>query len=101
MKKLKAKDCNYDISFLEEKIHIVRDVLDYLDENGTYCDKPEDIAYFMNKANDNTTSKKDFGFLMYLIGMKHSIAIVEKIKERDMMNMLSNLDLSKSIKGEA
>jgi len=101
MKKLKAKDCNYDISFLEEKIHIVRDVLDYLDDNGIYCDKPKDIAYFMNKANDNTTNKKDFGFLMYLIGMKHSIAIQEKNREEDMMNMLENLDLSQSIKGEA
>lgn len=101
MKKLKAKDCNYDISFLEEKIHIVRDVLDYLDDNGIYCDKPKDIAYFMNKANDNTTNKKDFGFLMYLIGLKHSIEIQEYNRQRDMMNMLENLDLSQSIKGEA
>ena len=101
MKKLKAEDCNYDIPFLEENIHIVRDVLDYLDDNGIYCDKPKDIAYFMNKANDNTTNKKDFGFLMYLIGMKHCMAIAEKVRQEDMMNMLSNLDLSESIKAEA
>jgi len=89
MKKVKVEDCKFDMSFLTDRQEVVNEILDYLDANGTDCDRDEDIAYFINIAAEHTDNDLDFAFFMYIIGMNHSIAIEKKNMMKQLFSTLA------------